>query len=265
MHVSSTRPSHPRAKQTLLAPYRPNNPTLPSASSPDTYLTLHSVGVFANTTSPHDDFFHVTHTPETLQLVATYYTESYFPSVAIPPPLFTEIILINDLRPQPPSPETTLAATALLARIESFSPSTWSAARPPAFQDDWLLLSTIFHAAVALYAILSLQSSGALADDAPELELARARHARALFASLETAMATPRVKRRMTWPLVVAGVEAARAGREVQRYIGDRLREMSRDHGSAPPLVARGVLERFWGAGGGRWDECFREPLALIL
>jgi vacuolar-type H+-ATPase catalytic subunit A/Vma1 len=99
----------------------------------------------------------------------------------------------------------------------------------------------------------------------PELELSRARHARKLFALLEQAMATPRVRKRMTWPLVVAGVEAARAGREVQRYIAERLKEMSRDQGSAAPLVARGVLERFWAGGGGRWDECFREPLAFVM
>ncbi len=75
-----------------------------------------------------------------------------------------------------------------------------------------------------------------------------------------------KVRKRMTWPLVVAGVEAARsAGDGVKRWIAERLAEMSRDHGSAPPLVARGVLERFWARGGGSWDECFVEPVALVL
>ncbi len=78
-------------------------------------------------------------------------------------------------------------------------------------------------------------------------------------------MAAPRVRRRMAWPLVVAGVEAARAGEGVQMYIKERLAEMSRDQGSAPPLVARGVLERFWARGGGRWDECFVEGVALVM
>lgn len=78
-------------------------------------------------------------------------------------------------------------------------------------------------------------------------------------------MANRRVRKRMTWPLVVAGVEAARASSEVQRYIGERLVEMSKDQGSAPPLVAKGVLERFWFLGGGSWDDCFGEPLALVM
>jgi hypothetical protein len=127
------------------------------------------------------------------------------------------------------------------------------------------LISGVFHAAVALYAIMSLQSSGALPRASPALGLSRARHARHLFALLEDAMASPRVSKRMTWPLVIAGVEAARAGREVQRYIGECLLAMSRDQGSAPPLVAKAALERFWFLGGGDWGVCFVEPLGLVL
>ncbi|KAK4151872.1 hypothetical protein C8A00DRAFT_16761, partial [Chaetomidium leptoderma] len=184
--------------------------------------------------------------------------------VTLPRELFTELILINDLRAHGPSPETTQSASLILDRLDSFIPDAWSATQP-SFQDDWRLLSSIFHAAMSLYAILSLQSSGALSASSPELALAQARHARRLFALLEPGMEAPKVKKRMLWPLVVAGVEAARASREVQAYIGQRLREMSRDQGCATPLVGKQVLERFWALGGGTWDDCFEEPVALVL
>ncbi|KAK4034040.1 fungal-specific transcription factor domain-containing protein [Parachaetomium inaequale] len=227
-------------------------------------MALCIVGIFANTTSPKNDQFQVATTPETIQLIQTFYHETYYPSVTCPPTLLTDIILINDLRSHAPSPETTRAAHLILARLESFSPETWSAARE-GFHDDWLLLSSLYRAATALYAILSLQSSGALPCSSPELGEARARHARVLFALLEEAVAVPIVYKRMTWALVVAGVEAARASAEVQRWIGHRLDEMSRDQGAAAPRVARGVLEGFWARGGGGWDQCFAEPLCLVL
>lgn len=69
----------------------------------------------------------------------------------------------------------------------------------------------------------------------------------------------------MSWALIVAGVEASRAGDEVQRYIGEKLVDMSRDQGIASPLVARGVLERFWAKGEGRWDNCFDDAFAFIM
>jgi hypothetical protein len=302
--------------------------------------------------------------------VQTYFTETYYPAIPFPPELFKEVILVNSLRARDASPETTFAATLLLARIEAFCPETWSATRPPEFQQDWELLSAIFHAATAIFAILSLQSSGALpsasssrstaflslpqpapspssssnpsspshasplsrdldpeqdandddeeddnnkkrhhgpheltpvlvpattttaptaqltnpaatrpTDSMPdptqnhelalELELARARHARTLFALLERGLAAPRARRRMAWPLIVAGVEAARAGDAVQRYVAQSLAALGRETGCAPPLVARRVLEGFWARGqgraGGTWDECFEEGLALVM
>ncbi|KAK4122880.1 hypothetical protein N657DRAFT_664693 [Parathielavia appendiculata] len=229
-------------------------------------MALFITSVLANTTSPRNDQLHLTSFPETLRIAETYYTEVYYPSISCPIPLFTVIIRINDLRTRhpTPSPETTLAATQLLARIESFSPETFTAAKKT-FQPEWRLLSGMYHAAVALYAILSLESSGALPSSSTELDLARARHARRLFALLDEAVTVPAACRRMAWPLIVAGVEAARAGREVQRWVGERLAELSRYHGSATPRVAKMVLEGFWATGDERtWDQCFAEPVCLV-
>lgn len=75
----------------------------------------------------------------------------------------------------------------------------------------------------------------------------------------------PRVRKRTTWALIVAGVEAARAGSGVQKWIGERLDELGRDLGVAGPKVARRTLERFWVAGGGTWDECFPEPCCFLM
>ncbi|KXX74089.1 hypothetical protein MMYC01_209856 [Madurella mycetomatis] len=190
--------------------------------------------------------------------------------VSCPRELVKEIILISALRSQAPSPETTRSAYDILARVEAFSPQEWTTTTRESFHDDWLILARLYHAATALYCILSLQSSGAFRDPhqmspSPKLELARARHARHLFALLERAVATPRVRRRMSWALIVAGVEASRASDEVQRYIGEKLADMSRDQGIASPLVARAVLERFWARGGGRWDDCFDDAFAFIM
>ncbi|KAH6628080.1 fungal-specific transcription factor domain-containing protein [Chaetomium tenue] len=227
-------------------------------------MALFIVSVFANTTSPNNNQLQITSTDGTLRLASTYYTETYYPSINCPTPLFTSIILINDLRTHLPSPETTRAAHLLLARIETFSPTAFSADKD-AFEDEWQLLGAIYRATTALYAILSLQSSGALPRSSAELGLARARHARQLFGLLERAVEVPRVRKRTTWALIVAGVEAARAGAGVQRWIGERLDDMSRDHGVAGPRVARATLERFWAKGGGSWDECFPEPCCFLM
>ncbi|KAL2134663.1 hypothetical protein VTI74DRAFT_11241 [Chaetomium olivicolor] len=170
-----------------------------------------------NDTSQRDSEVHLASTAEILRLVETCYTEIYFSSATCPPKLSTCINLISDLRTDPAAPETTDAATDMLALTEAFSP-----------EHVRLLHSKIYHSATALYAILSLQSPYAI-PTSPELELSRARHARVLFFLLETGMATPRVKERMTWPQVVVwcrGREGERGDEEVcggeARWDGER-------------------------------------------
>ncbi|KAK3896988.1 hypothetical protein C8A05DRAFT_20156, partial [Staphylotrichum tortipilum] len=159
------------------------------------------VGTFANTTSPRHNLFHVAPTPSLLSLLSTFYTETYFPSLPCPPPLLPLIIHTTALRTAAPSPTTTSATLRLLAEIDAFSPQTWSSSTYPS-QPDWLLLASTFHAATALYALLALHSSGALPPSSPTgWARARTRHATALGALLASAMAAPRVRRRMVWPL----------------------------------------------------------------
>lgn len=198
---------------------------------------------------------------ETLVLIQDHYTEFFYPPVACPPALLNEIVLINQLRShdEPSSASAAQRATETLSRIESFDPEAWASSHET-LQETWLLIAGLHRAATALFCILSLQSSGAFQQEpeAPELELARAKHARELFGLLEAGFSTPRVKRRMTWALVVAGVEAARAGKGVQKYIGACLHEICRSQGLAATMVVKRALERFWNKGGeGGWDECW--------
>ncbi|KAK3984076.1 putative C6 zinc finger domain protein [Cladorrhinum sp. PSN332] len=221
-------------------------------------------GIFANTTTSPTRQLHLTATKETLALIQEHYTEVYYPPVACPHPLLNEMVLINQLRSREPSTDTAQQGTEILTRIESFNPEEWASSHKT-LQETWLLMAKIYHDATALFCILSLQSSG-IFRETPELELARAKHARELFGLIEAGTSTPKVKRRMTWALVVAGIEAARAGREVQKYIGGCLRDVCRDQGLAATMVAKRALERFWDRGGTRWDECWEgEGYAFVL
>ncbi|KAK0718966.1 hypothetical protein B0T21DRAFT_404316 [Apiosordaria backusii] len=202
--------------------------------------------ILANTTSPPNNQFQVADIPTTIRLTEELYTEVYFPPMSCPAPLFIKLITINNLQ-----------------WVSNLDSSVFAA------KDEFLLIGRIFHASVALYCILSLLSTGAL-PHTPAVGLARATYARALFSVLETGMTTPKARKRMTWPLIVAGVEAARAGGEVQRYIGRCLVDMARDQGITPPLVAKRLLERFWagegsGSGEKRWDDCWDGAYALIM
>ncbi|KAL1840812.1 hypothetical protein VTJ49DRAFT_7711 [Mycothermus thermophilus] len=162
------------------------------------------------------------------------------------------------------------------------------------YNQDWLNLTTAYHAATSLYAILSLQSSGALPPthhDPQHLSLShlRAHHTCRLRTSLAACLASPRARRRVVWPLVVAGVEAGAAGgvddedtdcggggevgsvsadaREgVRRWVAETLTALGREQGAAVPEVARGVLEGFWKRGGERgWEGCFEVACCLVL
>ncbi|KAK0628375.1 fungal-specific transcription factor domain-containing protein [Bombardia bombarda] len=250
------------------------------------------VGVLANTTSPANDQIEVCLQPDTAQVLLRLYNKLHYPSMHCPTTLFADITAINNLRHQatkrsravtvvsdPDSidefePDQDLLdlksrAKTLLHQIERFSPDDWADTKNPLFPEIFCLIGRIFHSTVALYCILSLQSVSLLPSTTPEIEVIRARHARILFVAMEKGLAVPQVRSCMTWPMVVAGVEAARAGAGVRTFIVRELEAMGREQGRSSSLVAKGLLERFWagdGRGGkGRWDECFDVPYALVL
>jgi len=223
------------------------------------------------------------------------YSKVFYPSFNCPTALFKSIISINDLRFQtatdshavsleldlstlqitsgraelntslcPIKPQE--AAESLLVHIETFSPEDFALTRPAANREKWLLIAQIYRSAVALYCILSLQSVSLLPKDTPEMEIARARHARELLVSLEKGLEVPQIKYTMIWPLTVAGVEAVRSvGNGPRVFIQELLTEMCAELGASSPLVAREALRRFWGSGKTTWDECFDWPYAFVI
>ena len=74
-------------------------------------------------------------------------------------------------------------------------------------------------------------------------------------------------------PGVGVGVEGGRGGSGdgteaawgVKKWIAETLGQMSREMGTATPVVARRALERFWARGGWTWDECFEVPMAVVI
>ncbi|KAK3353728.1 fungal-specific transcription factor domain-containing protein [Lasiosphaeria hispida] len=234
-----------------------------------TILAFLTIGILANTTSPPLRQFPPCLDPETTGLVAELYGQSYYPSFPCPKPLFLHIITINNLRSQVAAcrphlvPNMATDVTRTLAQIEAFSPEDWASSQP-SLREDWALIGHVFRSAVALYCIKSLhgavvflQSSG--------IKATKTEHAKTLLALLKEAQARPHVRRCMAWPLVVAGVDATGASVDARAYVADELSEMSRDQGTGNLLVARDVLRRFWASRALEWDDCFREPYALVV
>jgi len=126
-----------------------------------------------------------------------------------------------------------------------------------------VLLGRLHQAAVALYCISSLQSVSVL-PPSTSLELQRATLAGYLQTLLEKAVAFPRTKLFVLWPLVVLGFEALRGGPEMRDFVRRSLGELSYYIGSYAPIAALNVLEKSWAVGDGIWDACFDRPCLFV-
>lgn len=185
-----------------------------------------------------------------------------------PPPLFAEIIKINHLRaraaaeaPPEPSQPHKLSGEGyqLLAGINLFSPNHWAQSKPSSSKKDWVLIASIYHAAVVVYCISSLRSLAVFPRAGNALlDSQRATHAPGLRDLLVRGLAVQSVRRFTLWPLVVLGVEATSS--DMQAFVAEHLEALSQDVGTYVPLAAKGALGRFWERGGeGGWDGCFGE------
>lgn len=182
-----------------------------------------------------------------------------------PPPLFAEIIRINDLRMRTAKAESvqtmhklSLEACEILGRIEDYSPTQWAHSKPLSTQ-NWLALGAMYKSATAIYCILSFQSLVLLPLDLAFRKCCF-RYSQLLETLLAEAVTTPSTKRFVLWPLIVLGVEAAHGDLSLRMFIGKQLIEMSCYLGSNVPLVAKSVLEKFWVSGETDWDACFDRP-----
>ncbi|KAK3369816.1 C6 zinc finger domain-containing protein [Podospora didyma] len=247
-------------------------------------LCFVSVAVIGNTTSQATDLVMAPWHFSELDFILSQYGSKLFPPQMCPPLLFAEIIRINYLRhmwatiitTRPKIAETIThsheedeselrqEAYGILSRIQTFHPAEWVSLKPPSAKHDWMLLGEIYQSAVAIYCISSLQSLSILPLAEP-LRSSCAAHAERLHGFLVEALASPRIKRFMLWPLVMLGMslEAVYSITKVHGFVAEELVELSRHLGSYAPLTAKGMLERFWASGGGvgmSWDECFDQP-----
>lgn len=149
----------------------------------------------------------------------------------------------------------------ILDDIQAFSPNEW--AKEPHF-DEWVLVGTIYKAAVAIYCIMSLQSLNVL-PCSPEMEDMRCAFGDGLLEGLRIGVKSSRIIQFILWPTIVAGAEAAHRSRECQNCIRERLQDISRSIGSSSPLKARTVLEHFWERKASSWDECFDHPYMFVV
>jgi hypothetical protein len=227
-------------------------------------LTQHSIAVIGNTTCPITDLYKTTLQFEALEFLLTRYAAAPSPFQMCPLPLFAEIVKTNHLRMRSTECGSFevqglfTEACEILERIHTFSASQWAKSKS-ASVDDWALVGEIYQAAVALFCILSLQSSTVL----PTNHALRAqcnKHGQKLQLLLSQGLTLLKLKRFLIWPLVVLGVEAVCGGVAMRTFVSTQLVELSRYVGTQVPQTAKRVLEAFWASGLTRWDHCFDRP-----
>ncbi|KAI1839892.1 hypothetical protein JX265_004952 [Neoarthrinium moseri] len=228
------------------------------------------VGVMANTTSPAQNLaapaFHMKH----IKLISQYYDDGLFPLLLCPPSLFLNIIEINYLRHQAAETPSALdslrtRAQEVLQHVTVFSAAQHAASVP--LSTGGLLLSGVYQSAVVVYCISSLQSLGVL-PYSPSMRDTKARHGKRLLMLLEEALTSLSLKhimiKCMVWPLIMAGTQASLGSPAQKAFVERTLMEMSYEHGSRLPMLAREVLNKFWASTNNGWDDCFPQPYAFL-
>ncbi|KAK1147250.1 hypothetical protein N8T08_001989 [Aspergillus melleus] len=183
-----------------------------------------------------------------------------------PAALFREILNVNYLRLQALNGapgERVQSAYEILTRVHSFSVAHW--AHSISTNPDWQLLGAIHQAAIAIYCILSLQSLGILPWNAQLRDLCIG-HADGLQRRLAVAVSLVHLRRFVIWDLVVLGVAAVKDAGS-QAFLRERLPSLSDSMGTHVPLLAKGLLEKFWtlDSTNKTWDRCFDRPYTFAM
>ncbi|GAP92431.2 putative C6 zinc finger domain-containing protein [Rosellinia necatrix] len=156
-------------------------------------------------------------------------------------------------------------APTLLAHILAFSPSSYVDAHGSQdAREYWLLVVRVYHSAVVLYCILSLRGLLLLPPESKDLERTVRAHYDRLLLDLKAGLRHEGFRNCLFWPLVVAGVCAARGTAFERAFIADALRDAVKDVGSSMLLLARKVLTVFWASGKTGWDDCFDQPYLFM-
>lgn len=220
---------------------------------------------FGNTTSPRRNQSSAVTELDLSDLVWEIYGDGVLPlylGTLCPRPLLMNVLTINYLRQVDADPTTVTDPVDVLEDIDSFSPAAWVEGKAaPDKRSQWLLLGCLYQSSVALYCTMSLQSVGLLdATTTPRTAALDRAHYERLLQLLKQVFAFPHLRHCATWPLVVAGIRAARGSREDRRYVAEELKESARYGGTALPLQAKGLLERFWASGSTDWEDYFDRP-----
>lgn len=151
----------------------------------------------------------------------------------------------------------------LMEILEAFSPEAWSASRP-SFHEQWLAIATAYHSAAMIYCMSSLEPYFSTSSR-QGIEVKRALASVRLLSSLRRFEEPVVMRYSVIWPLIVAGVEAAREGASLREFVRKRFTTLAGDLSTPLMLEAKRVLERFWTSGRVKWDQCFDRPYAFVL
>ncbi|CCF32570.1 hypothetical protein CH063_04933 [Colletotrichum higginsianum] len=221
--------------------------------------------VVANTTSPSFDQVEICSHEELIAMTEELYPLGLHPSIPCPMPLFLEIIRINHLRDQFSKgligkEEAEISADEIISRIMDFNSEDCTGFYEAKEQRD--LITHMFHSAVAVFGISSLQSNGVL-PNTRHLRSLKTGHSDRLYCLLEEMRKHTVLKKSVQWPLIVAGVEAG-IRVDKRRLVGELLVDQGKDIGTPLSFHAKTILRKFWDGTNTDWDVCFDQPYALV-
>jgi hypothetical protein len=152
-----------------------------------------------------------------------------------------------------------------MKRIHDFSAIQWIESSGFPNHDEFLLLSNIFQAAVALYAFLTLPCTSKFHNKKTCADLKQIYRAQ-LFKTLRAAIGSPVRMHTIYWPVVVAGVAASSGTVEERMLVEEHLNMgVSDPYSGSGSLKALAMLRRAWAFGKTEWNDCFSEPNVILL
>ncbi|KAK1492917.1 hypothetical protein CCUS01_13913 [Colletotrichum cuscutae] len=174
--------------------------------------------------------------------------------------VLTGVILLLQSEKSMDKSTANAVAEDIVARIESFDGTDCDSFYEDRDHRD--LIAAIFHSAVTVFCISSLQSVGALSR-VHRLTMLRTMHGNRLYSLMEETRKHPQLKKSVQWPLVVAGIEAS-VWVDKRRLVAELYLEQAKDIATPLPLHAKNVMRTFWDGDATDWDACFDQPYAFV-
>lgn len=165
----------------------------------------------------------------------------------------------------------------VLKEIESFDPVSWARKNEFATKEITLLIGQIYHAAVRLFATLTLPRAAVLATYPRQMSFQdlRTSQRRAVVALVKQGLLVVEYSNSLDWPMIVAGVAAGTAhhGGENNHDYSDALatqefvdrfyyKAWTKPISSITAFLILQKLRFYWKSRKTEWDDCFHEPTA---